>query len=107
MAASCHSRRRPRSVETDPRRSLEKRYADWNGFVTAVRGGTNELVRERFMIREDADKLVKAAETDDVLEKALIPRRYGAACRHATGAPQFRFVRSSDVPAVAAGERTP
>ena len=54
---------------SDPRRSLEERYADQNGFVTAVRGGTNDLVRERFMTKEDADKLIKAAETTDVLKK--------------------------------------
>ena len=44
---------------------------DRNGFAAAVRGGTDELVRERFMTRDDADKLMKVAETGDVLKKLI------------------------------------
>ena len=53
----------------DPRRSIEERYTDQKGFAAAVRKGTDELMRERFMIQADADKLVKAAESGDVLKK--------------------------------------
>ena len=51
----------------DPRRSLEERYADRNGFVSAARQAANDLVRERFMIPEDADKLIKATEASDAV----------------------------------------
>jgi len=51
----------------DPRLSLEERYGTHQGFVTAVRRAGRELVRERFMLQEDADAFVIAAQESDVL----------------------------------------
>jgi hypothetical protein len=51
----------------DPRLSLEERYRDHRGFVTAVRRTTRELVREGFLLSEDADKYIQAARDSDVL----------------------------------------
>ncbi len=57
-----------RDASGDPRRSLEERYRDHAGFVKAVRKAAKKLVRERFLLPEDAQALVEAAETSDVLE---------------------------------------
>ena len=51
----------------DPRRSLQERYLTHNGFVGAVREAAKQLVRERFMTKQDADKLVNGAAASDVL----------------------------------------
>jgi hypothetical protein len=51
----------------DSRESLEERYGDHQGFVDAVTKGANELVQERFMLEEDAQTYIQAAENSDVL----------------------------------------
>ncbi len=61
-------RRSERFAGGDPRQSLEERYRDHDGFVKAVRKATKRLVRERFLLPEDAEALIAAAETSDVLE---------------------------------------
>jgi hypothetical protein len=59
-----------RIANHDPRPSLEERYKDHAGFVAAVTKAGNELVAERFLLREDADRLVAAARDSNVLKKA-------------------------------------
>jgi len=54
----------------DPRLSLEERYGSHRGFVRAVRRAGRELVRERFLLPEDADAFVNAAAASDVLTGA-------------------------------------
>ena len=56
-----------RLASGDPRRSLEERYHDHDGFVRAVRKAARDLVRERFLLQVDADAFVAAAEASDVL----------------------------------------
>jgi len=51
----------------DPRLSLEERYHDHAGYVSAVRAAAERLTRERFLLRDDAARLVRDAETSDVL----------------------------------------
>jgi hypothetical protein len=51
----------------DPRLSLEERYGNHRGFVQAVRRETQQLVYGRFMLQEDANRLVSAAEASDIL----------------------------------------
>jgi hypothetical protein len=51
----------------DPRRSLAERYGDHAGFVQAVARAAKQLVAERFLLPEDAQALIRAAETSDVL----------------------------------------
>jgi hypothetical protein len=51
----------------DPRKSLEERYKDHDGFVKAVRKAAKQLVHERFLLEEDADAFISAAEASDVL----------------------------------------
>jgi hypothetical protein len=56
-----------RLAKGDSRKSLEERYRTHDGFVRAVEKAANELVKERFLLEEDAQTFVKAAEASDVL----------------------------------------
>ena len=51
----------------DPRRSLEERYKDHAGFVTAVEQAAKTLVAERFLLEEDAKTLIATAAASDIL----------------------------------------
>jgi hypothetical protein len=51
----------------DSRKSLEERYKDHNGFVMAVTKATKILVKERFLLEEDAETLVAAAKNSAIL----------------------------------------
>ena len=51
----------------DSRKSLEERYKDHDGFVKAVTKATKELTAERFMLEEDANIFIAAAEASDIL----------------------------------------
>jgi hypothetical protein len=51
----------------DPRPSLEERYRDHAGYVTAVKAAADRLVKERFLLPDDAARLVREAEASDVL----------------------------------------
>jgi len=56
-----------RQKKGDPRQSLVERYHDHKGFVKAVEKASTALVKERFMLKEDAEKFMKAAATAQVL----------------------------------------
>ena len=51
----------------DPRLSLEERYTDHAGYVAAVRRAAAKAVDEGFLLAEDADALIEAADTSRVL----------------------------------------
>jgi hypothetical protein len=51
----------------DPRLSLEERYQDHFGFVQAVVRAARRLVRDRFLLEEDADTYISQAAESDVL----------------------------------------
>ena len=57
-----------RLASGDPRKSLEERYRDHQGYVNAVRGATRKLVQERFLLEEDAKRFIDEAEASDVLK---------------------------------------
>lgn len=59
--------RAERLASGDPRLSLEERYTNHEGFVSAVRAAARDLVSERFLLQVDADGFVAAAEASDVL----------------------------------------
>jgi hypothetical protein len=59
--------RAERLASGDSRLSLEERYRDHRGFVKAVENAAKKLVRERFLLEEDAEKFIKAAEDSDIL----------------------------------------
>ena len=56
-----------RKEKGDPRHSLVERYHDRKGFVKAVEKASNGLVKERFMLKEDAEKFMKGAATAQVM----------------------------------------
>jgi hypothetical protein len=56
-----------RVAKGDPRLSLEERYGDHAEFVTAVRKAAGAMVTERFMLPEDAESAIAAADASDVL----------------------------------------
>ena len=56
-----------RKANGDPRLSLEERYRDHDGYVEAVRKATEHAVKERFLLPQDAQKLVQDATQSRVL----------------------------------------
>ena len=52
----------------DPRPSLEERYATHAGYVAVVRAAAARLVRGRFLLQDDADRLIAQAEASNVLK---------------------------------------
>ena len=56
-----------RVAKGDPRPSLEERYGDHAEFVAAVRKAAGAMVAERFMLPEDAQSAIAAADASDVL----------------------------------------
>ncbi len=51
----------------DPRLSLEERYRDHAGYVAVIRQATERLQKQRFLLPEDAVRLLREAEASDVL----------------------------------------
>lgn len=60
--------RRERIASGDPRESLKERYHSHRGYVRAVKRAAKELVRERFLLTEDAYRFIKEAKDSDVLK---------------------------------------
>jgi len=60
--------RAERRAAGDPRQSLEERYHTHRGFVRAVERAARDLVRERFLLQEDADRLIQAARDSNILQ---------------------------------------
>ena len=56
-----------RAASKDPRPSLEERYGSKDGFVRAVDEAARRLVKERFLLQEDADRYLQAARAADAL----------------------------------------
>jgi hypothetical protein len=58
-----------RTKNGDHRLSLEERYTDHAGYVATVKAAAEKAVRERFLLDEDAKRLVLEADASDVLAK--------------------------------------
>jgi hypothetical protein len=56
-----------RLASADPRPSIEERYGTHEAYVSRVRDAARRLVEERFLLPEDADRMVREAETGNVL----------------------------------------
>jgi hypothetical protein len=56
-----------RLAKGDPRLSLEERYQDHAGYVAAVKKAVDALLRQRFLLAEDASRLIQQAENSNVL----------------------------------------
>ena len=55
-----------RLAKGDQRESLQERYKNHEGYVDAVQKAAAELVRERFLLREDADRYISDAKASSV-----------------------------------------
>jgi len=51
----------------DPRLSLEERYGTHDAYLSRVKAAAKRLVEERFLLQDDADRLVAQAEKSAVL----------------------------------------
>jgi hypothetical protein len=56
-----------RMAAGDPRLSLEERYGSHEKYVAAVRAAAARLVHDRFLLQEDADRLIAEADASNVL----------------------------------------
>jgi hypothetical protein len=56
-----------RLASGDPRPSLEERYGTHENYVEKVRAAANEMVRDRYLLAEDAGRLIAEAGNSDVL----------------------------------------
>ena len=56
-----------RMAHGDPRPSLEERYRSHDEYVKIVSDAAATLVRERYLLQQDADAMIKQAEASDVL----------------------------------------
>ena len=56
-----------RIAAADPRPSLEERYGSHAEYVVRVRAAATRLVDERFLLQDDADRLIREAENSSVL----------------------------------------
>jgi hypothetical protein len=59
-----------RMASGDPRLSLEERYGSHANYVAKVRAAAERLVRGRYLLQDDADRLIAAAEASRVLRDA-------------------------------------
>jgi hypothetical protein len=59
--------RAEREKTGDPRRSLEERYGTQEGYVCAVTRAAGALVRDRYLLREDADRQIASAAKSRIL----------------------------------------
>ena len=50
----------------DPRRSLEERYPDKDAYVAAIKKAAESLVKQRFLLPDDAATLIKQAEDNGI-----------------------------------------
>ncbi len=57
-----------RIANGDPRMSLQERYTDHQGYVRAVRRAARELRQNGFLLQEDAQAWIKAAEASNILK---------------------------------------
>jgi hypothetical protein len=50
-----------------PRPSLEERYGTHETYVAKIRAATARLVRDRFLMPDDAERLVREADASNIL----------------------------------------
>ena len=57
-----------RTASGDPRLSLEERYNDHDGYVQAVKAAADKLVRDGYLLQQDAASMIAQAEQSSVLK---------------------------------------
>jgi hypothetical protein len=66
QAIALPATRAAREASGDPRRSLEERYPTHQGYVDQVRAASEALARDRFLLQEDLDRFVQAAQASTI-----------------------------------------
>jgi hypothetical protein len=61
-----------RLANSDPRHSLEERYGSLENYVSIVKRAAEQAVRDRFLLPDDAERIVHEAEASDVLPHAAV-----------------------------------
>ena len=56
-----------RIANKDPRLSIEERYGTHDAYVARVKRAAEQAVQDRFLLRDDAERLVREAEASEVL----------------------------------------
>jgi len=59
-----------RLANHDPRPSVEERYATLENYVAIVKRAADQAVRDRFLLQDDAERIVHEAETSNILPHA-------------------------------------
>ncbi len=55
-----------RTKSGDPRLSLEERYKDHNDYVQKISHAARSLVEDRYLLPEDAEKIIEAAKQNSI-----------------------------------------
>jgi feruloyl esterase len=69
-----------RLANRDPRPSLQERYGTLDNYVDIVKRAAAAAVRDRFLVPEDAERVVREAATSDILPRAEAPAATSASC---------------------------
>jgi len=64
--------RAEREASSDSRLSLEERYGTIEGYVCTVTAAAESAVRDRFLLRDDADRMIREAGEGGVLPTAAM-----------------------------------
>ena len=57
-----------RRASGDPRLSLEERYGSHEGYMQAVRAAAANAIKSGFLLQPDAERMIKQAQTSNVLK---------------------------------------
>ena len=61
--------RAERETKGDPRPSLEERYGSYANYAIKLEAAVQALVKERFLLVEDAERYIKAGKDDAVVKR--------------------------------------
>ena len=72
-----------RLANRDPRPSLEERYGTLDNYLDIVKRAAGEAVRDRFLLPEDADRVVREAAASAILPRAAasVPAATSDSCK--------------------------
>jgi hypothetical protein len=73
-----------RLAKHDPRLSLEERYGTHDAYAALVRRVADQAVRDRFLLPEDAARIVRDADASDVLRQTPPPEPVSTPCEQLT-----------------------
>ena len=57
-----------RSADKDPRPSLEERYGTHDAYVAKVKAAAADLVSQRYLLPQDADRIIREADGSAILK---------------------------------------